>query len=53
MDRITDVSCTNNIDQYKKVIEEQSARIRLLTDLARAGSWVINFAPDGTVASVQ
>ena len=53
MDRITDVSCTNNIDQYKKVIEEQSARIRLLTDLARAGSWVINFAPDGTVTSVQ
>ena len=53
MDRITDGSYMKNMERCKKVIEEQSARIRLLTDLARAGSWVINFAPDGTVASVQ
>ena len=53
MDRITDGSYIKNIERCKKVIEEQSAKIRLLTDLARAGSWVINFAPDGTVTSVQ
>ena len=53
MDRITDGSYIKSIERYKKVIEEQSARIRLLTDLARAGSWAVNFAPDGTVTSVQ
>ncbi len=34
-------------------INEQAATIRLLTDLTQAGSWVINFAPDGSLASVQ
>ncbi len=34
-------------------IEEQAATIRLLTDLTKAGSWVIHYAPDGSVASVQ
>ena len=53
MDSITNESYIKKIERYKKVIEEQSATIRLLTDLARAGSWVINFAPDGTAASVQ
>ena len=44
----------NNINDEKsrRIIEEQAARIRLLTDLTKAGSWVINFAPDGTLASV-
>ena len=53
MDSLTDESYIKNTERYKKVIEEQSATIRLLTDLARAGSWVINFAPDGTVTSVR
>ena len=53
MDRITDESYIKKIERYRKVIEEQAATIRLLTDLTRAGSWVINFAPDGTVTSVQ
>jgi len=53
MDRITDENYIKKIERYKKVIEEQAATIRLLTDLTRAGSWVINFAPDGTVTSVQ
>ena len=35
------------------LIEEQAATIRLLTDLTEAGSWVIDYAPDGSVASVQ
>lgn len=35
------------------LIEEQAATIRLLTDLTEAGSWVIKFAPDGSVASAQ
>ena len=34
-------------------VKEQAATIRLLTGLTDAGSWVINFAPDGSVASVQ
>ena len=38
-------------DRY--ITEEQAATIRLLTDLTKAGSWVINYAPDGSVASVQ
>ena len=37
----------------RQMIEEQAATIRLLTDLTNAGSWVINFAPDGSPASVQ
>jgi len=40
-------------DEKDKCIEEQAATIRLLTDLTKAGSWVINYAPDGSVASVQ
>ena len=35
------------------LIEEQATTIRLLTDLTKAGSWVLNFAPDGSLASVQ
>ena len=37
----------------KRIIEEQAATIRLLTDLTKAGSWIVNFAPDGSAASVQ
>ncbi len=45
----------NLIDDEKnsQIIEEQAATIRLLTDLTNAGSWVINYAPDGSLASVQ
>ena len=44
----------NSINDEKDMrIEEQAATIRLLTDLTEAGSWVINFRPDGSVASVQ
>ena len=46
MDRIND-------EKDRQIIEEQAATIRLLTDLTKAGSWVINYAPDGSVASVQ
>ena len=42
-----------NDEKDKRIIEEQSVTIRLLTDLTKAGSWVVNFAPDGSVASVQ
>jgi len=38
-------------DMHK--IEELVATNRLLTDLTEAGSWLIDFAPDGSVASVQ
>ena len=37
----------------RQIIEEQAATIRLFTDLTNAGSWVINYAPDGSVASAQ
>ena len=40
-------------EKNKAIIEEQAATIRLLTDLTEAGSWVINYAPDGSVSSVQ
>ena len=40
-------------DEKDMRIEEQAATNRLLTELTEAGSWVINFAPDGSVASVQ
>ena len=40
-------------DEKDMRIEEQAATIRLLTDLTEAGSWVISYAPDGSVASVQ
>ena len=43
----------NNDEKNRRIIEEQASRIRLLTDLTRAGSWVINFAPDGSLASVR
>ena len=42
-----------NDEKYRRKIEEQAATIRLFTDLTKAGSWVINFAPDGSLASVQ
>ena len=37
----------------RQIIEEQAATIRLLTDITKAGSWVINYASDGTLTSVQ
>jgi len=42
-----------NDDKQRHIIEEQAATIRLLTDLTKAGSWVINYAPDGSLASVR
>ena len=42
-----------NDEEYRRKIEEQAATIRLFTDLTKAGSWVITFAPDGSLASVQ
>ncbi|MBR3165303.1 MAG: hypothetical protein IKF16_03940, partial [Lachnospiraceae bacterium] len=42
-----------NDEKNKLMIEEQAATIRLFTDLTKAGSWVIQFAPDGSPASVQ
>ena len=40
-------------EKDRRIIEEQAATIRLLTDLTKAGSWDINYAPDGSVVSVQ
>ena len=42
-----------NDEKNRLIIEELTTTKRLLTDLTEAGSWVINFAPDGSVASVQ
>ena len=42
-----------NGEKDKSIMEGQAATIRLLTDLTSAGSWVVNFAPDGALASVQ
>ena len=42
-----------NDEKDRCIIEEQAATIRILTDLTKAGSWVINFSPDGSLASVQ
>ena len=42
-----------NGEKDQSIMEEQAATIRLLTDLTSAGSWVVNFAPDGALASVQ
>ena len=42
-----------NSEKDRQVIEEQAATIRLLTDITKAGSWVINYASDGSVASVR
>ena len=44
---------TNTTERDRRIIEEQAATNRLLTDLTKVGSWVINYAPDGTVASAQ
>ena len=46
------MSCVND-EKDKSLIEEQAATIRLLTDLTKAGSWVIHYAADGSVASAQ
>ena len=45
------MSLTNHEKDMR--IEEQATTIRLLTDLTKAGSWVLNYAPDGSVTSVQ
>ena len=42
-----------NDEKDSRIMEEQAATIRLLTDLTKAGSWVIYFAPDGSLASVH
>ena len=42
-----------NDEKDRQIIEEQAETIRLLTDLTKAGSWVINYAPDGSLESVQ
>ena len=42
-----------NDEKDKQLLEEQAATNRLLTDLVQAGSWVINYSQDGSVASVQ
>ena len=42
-----------NEEKDMNTIEELVATNRLLTDLTEAGSWVIDYAPDGSVASVQ
>ena len=39
--------------QTRRIIEEKTATIRLLTDLTKAGSWVIRYSTDGSIASVQ
>ena len=46
------MNSVNNEKDMRK-IEELTATNRLLTDLTEAGSWMINFMPDGSVASVQ
>ena len=42
-----------NDEKDMQIIEEQAETIRLLTDLTKAGSWALNYAPDGSLASVQ
>ena len=42
-----------NDEKDSHIMEEQAATIRLLTDLTKAGSWVIDFAPDGSLSSVH
>ena len=42
-----------NDEKNGRIMEEQAATIRLLTDLTKAGSWAIDFAPDGSLASVH
>ena len=43
----------NDENKDRLIMEEQAATNRLLTDLTKAGSWVINYAPDGSLESVQ
>ncbi|MDO5476104.1 MAG: response regulator [Eubacteriales bacterium] len=40
-------------EKNRCIIEKQATTIRLFTDLTKAGSWVINYAPDGSLSSVQ
>jgi len=42
-----------NYEKDRQIIEEQAATIRLFTDLTNAGSWVVNYAADGSLTSVQ
>ena len=42
-----------NDEKDLRKTEELAAANRLLTDLTEAGSWTVNFAPDGSVSSVQ
>ena len=42
-----------NEEKDRRIIEEQAETIRLLTDLTKAGSWLVNYAPDGSLASVH
>ena len=42
-----------NNEKDRQIMEELATTNRLLTDLTEAGSWIINYAPDGSVASVQ
>ena len=42
-----------NDEKNSRIMEEQAETSRLLTDLTKAGSWVIDFAPDGSLASVH
>ena len=42
-----------NDEKDLRKTEELAATNRLLTELTEAGSWVIDYAPDGSVASVQ
>ena len=44
---------TNTTERDRQIIEEQAATNRLLTDLTKVGSWVINYAPDGSVTSAK
>ncbi|MDO4860388.1 MAG: response regulator [Bacillota bacterium] len=46
MNRISD-------EMDRQIIEELTTTNRLLTDLTKAGSWVINYWPDGSLKSVQ
>ncbi len=39
--------------QARRMIKEQAATIRLLTDLTKAGSWVVRYTKDGNISSVQ
>lgn len=40
-------------EKDRQIIEDRAATIRLLTDLTEAGNWVIDYAKDGSVSSVQ